>query len=78
MRSSGWSWLTVLAGALVIDGMTMFFINGEAVVYGGDGVECDGSRMKPGHWCSRSAAKALATKRRRRTRRNPDARTAVD
>lgn len=35
-------WLRVLAGALVIVGMTMFFINAEAVM-NGDAVECDGS-----------------------------------
>lgn len=50
MRGSGWPWLRVLAGALVIVGLAMFFINGEALV-NGDAVECDGSPMRPGQFC---------------------------
>ena len=41
----------MLAAALVIVGMAMFFINAEAVV-NGDAVECDGSPMRPGQWCA--------------------------
>ncbi len=44
-------WLKVLAYVLVIVGPVMFFINAEAVL-NGDAVECDGSPMKPGQWCS--------------------------
>ncbi|MEV5383561.1 hypothetical protein [Streptomyces sp. NPDC052721] len=44
-------WLRVLAGALVIVGLAMFFINAEALL-NGDAVECDGSPMRPGQWCA--------------------------
>lgn len=43
-------WVRVLAFALAIVGMAMFFINAEAVV-NGDAVECDGSPMRPGQSC---------------------------
>ncbi|MEU6915841.1 hypothetical protein [Streptomyces olindensis] len=45
-------WLKVLAYFLVIVGSAMFFINAEAVV-NGNAVECDGSPMRPGQWCTR-------------------------
>ncbi|MFD4175137.1 hypothetical protein, partial [Streptomyces anulatus] len=32
-------------------GPVMFFVNAEAVL-NGDAVECDGSPMRPGQWCS--------------------------
>ncbi|MGW7274544.1 hypothetical protein ACWGH5_28945 [Streptomyces sp. NPDC054864] len=44
-------WLTVLAYVLVVVGAAMFFINAEAVL-NGSAVECDGSAMRPGQWCS--------------------------
>lgn len=59
MRSSGRPWLRVLAGALVIVGMTMFFINAEALV-NGDAVECDGSPMNPGQWCTSVGGETLS------------------
>ncbi|GGX18187.1 hypothetical protein [Streptomyces lomondensis] len=50
MRGSGQPWLRILGWALFIVGMTMFFINAEALM-NGDAVECDGSPMRPGQWC---------------------------
>ncbi|WP_207938628.1 hypothetical protein [Actinomadura darangshiensis] len=50
MRGSRRQWPQVLAFALVIAGLVMFFVNGEAVVNGA-AVECDGSPMRPGQWC---------------------------
>ncbi|MEU3853825.1 hypothetical protein [Streptomyces sp. NPDC029554] len=44
-------WLPVLAYVLVIVGPVMFFINAEAVL-NGNAVECDGSPMRPGQWCT--------------------------
>ncbi|MFF7206137.1 hypothetical protein [Streptomyces sp. NPDC008141] len=44
-------WLKVLAFVLVIVGSAMFFINAEALL-NGDAVECDGSQMRPGQWCT--------------------------
>ncbi|MGV9503980.1 hypothetical protein ACWDQ0_37555 [Streptomyces sp. NPDC003642] len=45
------TWLKVLAWVLVIVGPALFFINAEAVM-NGDAVQCDGSPMRPGQWCS--------------------------
>ncbi|WP_327686196.1 hypothetical protein [Streptomyces sp. NBC_00467] len=44
-------WLKVLAFVLVIIGSAVFFINAEALL-NGDAVECDGSQMRPGQWCT--------------------------
>ncbi|MFI7088333.1 hypothetical protein ACIBUR_32655 [Streptomyces anulatus] len=44
-------WLLVLACVLAVVGPVMFFVNAEAVV-NGSAVECDGSLMRPGQWCT--------------------------
>lgn len=44
-------YLKVLAYVLFIVGLVMFFINAEAVM-NGNVVECDGSPMRPGQWCT--------------------------
>lgn len=59
MRSSGRPWLRVLGWALFIVGMTMFFINAEALVNGA-AVECDGSPMRPAQWCVRAGGESLS------------------
>ena len=59
MRSSGRPWLRVLGWALIIVGMTAFFINAEALM-NGDAVECDGSLMRPGQWCVRVGGESFS------------------
>lgn len=44
-------WPPVLAYVLLVVGPVMFFINAGAVL-NGNAVECDGSPMRPGQWCS--------------------------
>ncbi|WP_028813278.1 hypothetical protein [Streptomyces flavidovirens] len=59
MRSSGRPWLRVLGWALFIVGMTMFFINAEALM-NSNAVECDGSPMRPGQWCMRVGGESFS------------------